>query len=96
VLGRPLSEVAGHIWSNEVPITLQAGEVYQQGIPRSIVGAGSDGQEAAGRNEERHPAYTLVPRHAADGTISGVIIYTIYEVQVEQRTAEPGQLDTLP
>jgi two-component system, chemotaxis family, CheB/CheR fusion protein len=75
VLGQPFLEVVGRFWTTDVPLVQLANEVYQQDAQRSIPGISTDVTEAWAGSSERHPAYTLVPSHNADGTVSGVIIY---------------------
>ena len=96
VLGRPLSEVAGRFWAADLPIVRLAEEVYRQDAPHSIPGTGTGSVEEQGGSGERRPAYTLVPSHDADGTVSGVIIYTTVEAEAQEQEAEVGQFDAAP
>jgi two-component system CheB/CheR fusion protein len=90
VLGQPLSEVVGRLWSTDLPVVRLAGEVYQQDAPRTIPGTGTEVLEAPGGGGERHPPYILVPSHEADGKVSGVIIYATGEAEVGEQAGEVG------
>jgi len=90
VLGRPLSEVVGRLWSADLPVLRLAGEVYQQDAPRSIPRTDTEVPGAPGGGGERHPPYILVPSHEADGTVSGVIIYATCEAEAGEQAGEVG------
>jgi hypothetical protein len=79
VLGRPLSEVAGLFWEADLPILRLASEVYQHNTPRIIPSMRTHVPEAPGEIGKKNLAYMLVPAHAADGTVSGVIVYATDE-----------------
>ena len=96
VLGRPLAEVEGYFWPADLPLVRLAGEVYRQGAPRRLPPDFADGEAALGGGGERHPAYTLVPVHNDEGTVSGVIMYILGEVTADEQAGEPGQLDPVP
>jgi two-component system, chemotaxis family, CheB/CheR fusion protein len=90
LLGRPLLEVAGRLWSTDRPVVRLAGEVYLQNAPRSIPGTGTEVPEAPGGGGERHPPYILVPAHEADRTVSGVIIYDTGGAEAGEQAGEVG------
>ena len=88
VLGRPLSEVAGLFWEADLPILRLASEVYQHATPRIIPSMRTHVPEAPGEISIKgiphdksgdYSSYMLVPAHAADGTVSGVIVYATDE-----------------
>jgi hypothetical protein len=93
VLGQPFSEVVGRFWTADVPLARLANEVYQQNAQRSIPGMSTGVQEAPGGSSERHPAYTLVPSHGVDGTVSGVIIYVTGEAEEREQAAGEDPLN---
>jgi two-component system CheB/CheR fusion protein len=90
VLGAPLAELAGLFQPTDVPIACLAEEVYRQDAWRSISGERIGVSEQGGQGR---PTYTLVPSHAVDGTVSGVIIYAIGEVKTREQGEELSQLD---
>jgi two-component system, chemotaxis family, CheB/CheR fusion protein len=90
LLGRPLLEVAGRLWSTDRPVVRLAGEGYQQNAPRSIPGTGTEVPEAPGEGGERHPPSILVPAHEADRTVSGVIIYDTGGAEAGEQAGEVG------
>jgi two-component system, chemotaxis family, CheB/CheR fusion protein len=95
VLGLPLAEVAGRLWSTG-PLARLAGEVYREGVPRILPAEQTGGEAAPGRGGKRHPAYTLSPVLKEDGTILGVIISATGEAAAEEQAGEPGRLDPIP
>jgi len=96
ILAKPFSEVVGLIWATKVPMLRLANEVYQQDVQRRIPVSKTGEPKAQGGSSEHLLAYTLVPTHAADGTVSGVIIYAIGETQERERAARVDKLDVAP
>jgi two-component system, chemotaxis family, CheB/CheR fusion protein len=93
VLGQPFSQVVGRLWTAEVPLVRLTSEVYQQNSQRSI---STEVTEAPGGRSQRHPAYTLVPSHGPDGTVSGVIIYAIGETEEREQAEEADPINVIP
>ena len=88
--GRPLEEVFDFFWEPGTDIVRLAREVYRQDAvrvtPRTLTyfpkGQGADAPQAS------YFVFTLVPSHAGNGHVDGVIIYAADETEQRAREAE--------
>jgi len=87
VLGRPFSEISGFLWEADSPMVRLANEVYLHDTPRIIPSMRAHVPEAPGETGKKNLAYMLVPAHAADGTVSGVILYATDEAEEREQEA---------